>query len=250
MGCGATCQARFRAQIRTVVVSCGFAGLRSSARDPRAAGGIRTSRSSTRTDNIIYIMRSHASASLGRFRRIRLAVAAALDRILLTYWLHRQGRAGSMSEIDPHKRTELTGPWAGFGFQGGHMFTPEGHSLMPCDMTWWSLTCNIAREWRTMMAEARSAMAIESSTNESNSSAGVGHRSKNVVHIRDVLSARHLTRTVPGVVGGGNSGPSSGQQGSGTICSYAEYKRGRSDEGKVTNVVPIKRPASARKRPG
>ncbi|MGY5940656.1 hypothetical protein [Stenotrophomonas forensis] len=25
------------------------------------------------------------------------------------------------------------------------MFTPEGHQLEPCDMTWWSLTCNIAR---------------------------------------------------------------------------------------------------------
>ncbi|MGY0610191.1 MULTISPECIES: hypothetical protein [Stenotrophomonas] len=34
------------------------------------------------------------------------------------------------------------------------MFTPEGHQLEPCDMTWWSLTCNIAREWRLMMAEA------------------------------------------------------------------------------------------------
>lgn len=53
-----------------------------------------------------------------------------------------------MSEMDPHDRINLTGPWAGFGFQGGHMFTPEGHHLEPCDMTWWSLTCNIAREWR------------------------------------------------------------------------------------------------------
>jgi len=35
------------------------------------------------------------------------------------------------------------------------MFTPEGHSLEPCDMTWWSLTYNIAREWRLMMEEAR-----------------------------------------------------------------------------------------------
>ncbi|HGM7307523.1 TPA: DUF3653 domain-containing protein [Stenotrophomonas maltophilia] len=58
-------------------------------------------------------------------------------------------------EIDPYDRTDLTGPWAGFGFQAGHMFTPEGHQLEPCDMAWWSLTCNIAREWRLMMAEAR-----------------------------------------------------------------------------------------------
>lgn len=64
-----------------------------------------------------------------------------------------------MIEIDPHDRTDLTGPWAGFGFQAGHMFTPEGHQLEPCDMTWWSLTCNIAREWRRMMADARPEVA-------------------------------------------------------------------------------------------
>lgn len=60
-----------------------------------------------------------------------------------------------MSEMDPHDRTDMTGPWAGFGFQTGHMFTPEGLQLEPCDMVWWSLTCNIAREWRLMMEEAR-----------------------------------------------------------------------------------------------
>lgn len=32
-----------------------------------------------------------------------------------------------MIKIDPNDRTDLIGPWAGFGFQGGHMFTPEGH---------------------------------------------------------------------------------------------------------------------------
>lgn len=56
---------------------------------------------------------------------------------------------------DPHERIELTGPWAGFGFQAGHMWTPEGHTLYPEDMVWWSLTCNIAREWRLMMDAAR-----------------------------------------------------------------------------------------------
>jgi len=61
-----------------------------------------------------------------------------------------------MIKIDPHDR------WAGFGFQGGHMFTPEGHQLDPCDMAWWSLTCNIAREWRLMMAEARIEMVARS----------------------------------------------------------------------------------------
>ncbi|WP_343203029.1 hypothetical protein [Stenotrophomonas sp. NA06056] len=42
------------------------------------------------------------------------------------------------------------------------MFTPEGHQLEPCDMTWWSLTCNIAREWRLMMAEARAEVPTRS----------------------------------------------------------------------------------------
>jgi len=38
-----------------------------------------------------------------------------------------------MIEIDPRDRINLTGPWPGFGFgfQGGHMFTPEGHQLGP-----------------------------------------------------------------------------------------------------------------------
>lgn len=64
-----------------------------------------------------------------------------------------------MSEMDTRERIDLTGPWARFGFQAGHMFAPEGHSLEPCDMTWWSLTCNIAREWRLMMEEARTSSA-------------------------------------------------------------------------------------------
>ena len=67
-----------------------------------------------------------------------------------------------MIKIDPHDRIDLTGPWAGFGFQGGHMFTPEGHQLEPGDMAWWSLTCNIAREWRLMMAEARAEVGTRS----------------------------------------------------------------------------------------
>lgn len=60
-----------------------------------------------------------------------------------------------MRLIDPTERTELTGPWAGFGFQQGHMWTPEGFSLYPEHMRWWSLTCNMAREWQTLMAERR-----------------------------------------------------------------------------------------------
>jgi len=57
--------------------------------------------------------------------------------------------------IDPHDRTELTGPWAGFGFQAGHMWTPENYTLYPEDMRWWSLTCNIAREWRLLMEQVQ-----------------------------------------------------------------------------------------------
>lgn len=60
-----------------------------------------------------------------------------------------------MGLIDPTKRHELTGLWAGFGFQQGHFWTPEGYTLYPEQMRWWSLTCNIAREWTLMMAERR-----------------------------------------------------------------------------------------------
>ncbi|WWW34302.1 hypothetical protein V8017_14670 [Stenotrophomonas rhizophila] len=41
-----------------------------------------------------------------------------------------------MTEMDTHDRINLTDPWAGFGLQAGHMFTPEGYSLEPVDMTW------------------------------------------------------------------------------------------------------------------
>lgn len=60
-----------------------------------------------------------------------------------------------MRLIDPTERNELTGLWAGFGFQQGHMWTPEGFTLYPEHMQWWSLTCNMAREWQTLMAERR-----------------------------------------------------------------------------------------------
>lgn len=60
-----------------------------------------------------------------------------------------------MGLIDPTQRHELTGPWAGFGFQQGHLWTPEGYTLYPEQMRWWSLTCNIAREWTEMMERQR-----------------------------------------------------------------------------------------------
>ncbi|WP_049401581.1 DUF3653 domain-containing protein [Stenotrophomonas maltophilia] len=95
-----------------------------------------------------------------------------------------------MSKIDSHDRIDVTGPWAGFGFQAGHMFTPEGHQLEPCDMAWWSLTCDIAREWRLMMAEARTGTAgrptlpAEESTTTKSS----------VIYLAEVLRSRREQR--------------------------------------------------------
>ncbi|WDL15998.1 DUF3653 domain-containing protein [Xanthomonas campestris] len=50
---------------------------------------------------------------------------------------------------------QLTGPWAGFSLRGGFLITPEGRSIAATDLQWLSLTCTIAREWSTMMAEGR-----------------------------------------------------------------------------------------------
>ncbi|WP_449466807.1 DUF3653 domain-containing protein [Stenotrophomonas humi] len=98
---------------------------------------------------------------------------------------------------DPHQRIELTGPWAGFGFQGGHMWTPEGHTLLPEDMVWWSLTCNIAREWRAMMAAARDPLPqsglseIPCATRVSGTHAPGGH----VIYLQDVIRRRQQERS-------------------------------------------------------
>ncbi|MHA8020322.1 DUF3653 domain-containing protein [Stenotrophomonas hibiscicola] len=94
---------------------------------------------------------------------------------------------------DPHDRIDLTGPWAGFGFQHGHMFTPEGHQLEPCDMAWWSLTCNIAREWRLMMAEAspRAAAARKASTTAKSS----------VIYLAEALRIRRERQFGVGAIG-------------------------------------------------
>lgn len=91
-----------------------------------------------------------------------------------------------MIEIDPHDRAELIGPWAGFGFQAGHMFTREGHQLEPCDMAWWSPTCNIAREWRLMKAEAvpRASAARKASTTAKSS----------VIYLAEALRIRRERR--------------------------------------------------------
>lgn len=127
----------------------------------------------------------------------RSSERATLAWLLLPYSFPQQGRASSMSDLDPHDRINLTGPWAGFGFQGGHMFTPEGHHLEPADMVWWSLTCNIAREWRLMMEEARTRPARSAATG--NGSAAKG---SSVICLRDALRRRRERR-----LGVGDPGP-------------------------------------------
>jgi len=91
------------------------------------------------------------------------------------------------------QRIELTGPWAGFGFQAGHLWTPEDQTLHPQDMVWMSLTCNIAREWRLMMAEARGARARHASK-------PLQHKACGVINLRDVLMSRK--NESPGARGG------------------------------------------------
>ncbi|MCF5955395.1 phage protein, partial [Xanthomonas perforans] len=36
--------------------------------------------------------------------------------------------------LDTYDRVDLTGPWAGFGFQGHRFFTPEGRDIDPVGM--------------------------------------------------------------------------------------------------------------------
>lgn len=102
-----------------------------------------------------------------------------------------------MTDIDPHDRTELTGLWAGFGFQGGHMFTPEGHNLEVQDMVWWSLTCNIAREWRLMMQEEWPNHLRTEATEKARAA-----KDPSVIYMRDVLKRRRNKR-----LGVGDPGP-------------------------------------------
>lgn len=90
-----------------------------------------------------------------------------------------------MTELDTYQRTNLTGPWAGFGFQGHHMFTPEGHHLEPGDMAWWSLTCNIAREWRLMMAAAR-----PGASDPVEPAKPIWHKGSSVIYLREAIRRR------------------------------------------------------------
>lgn len=70
------------------------------------------------------------------------------------------------------------------------MFTPEGHQLEPCDMAWWSLTCNIAREWRLMMAEARTDFAARAAP----ASTGSATAKSGVIYLAEVLRIRREQR--------------------------------------------------------
>ncbi|GGA74868.1 hypothetical protein GCM10011521_11340 [Arenimonas soli] len=59
---------------------------------------------------------------------------------------------------------ELTDPaWRGFRVVGNTLWTPEGHAFRPGHMTWWSLTCRMADEFR---ARARARAACEPTRSE------------------------------------------------------------------------------------
>lgn len=110
--------------------------------------------------NIIYIMRNAISALVGfvgsAWQWLRLWLGSCFP--VRSPDKDELGRTRSMVKIDAHDRIDLTSPWGGFGFQGGHMFTP---------MAWWSLILQHrpemgAREWRLMMAEERAEVATRS----------------------------------------------------------------------------------------
>ena len=94
--------------------------------------------------DIIYIMRNAVSGSLcvdvSPIRWLRLAIAGPMARLLLPYSFPQQGRDRSMIGMDLHDRIDKTGPWAGFGFQGRHMFTRRSpartlrHGLVVADL--------------------------------------------------------------------------------------------------------------------
>jgi len=87
--------------------------------------------------------------------------------------------------VDTYDRIDLTGPWAGFGFQGDRFFSPEGHDFNPEELLWLSLTFNLAREWRLMMAEERAGRA----TRATRATDGC-----EVIHLRHILLRRKERR--------------------------------------------------------
>lgn len=44
--------------------------------------------------------------------------------------------------------------WKGFSVRGDTLWTPEGRSFKPSHMTWWSLTCRMADQFRLLMGRA------------------------------------------------------------------------------------------------
>ncbi|MBO9859283.1 DUF3653 domain-containing protein [Xanthomonas sp. A1809] len=98
--------------------------------------------------------------------------------------------------IDTYERVDLTGPWAGFGFQGHRFFTPEGHDIEPCDMRYWALTCAIAREWSMMMSIERNARSANPRKPTATRVPGSRlSRGAEVIYLRDVLRRRREKRS-------------------------------------------------------
>ncbi|KIF10840.1 hypothetical protein [Xanthomonas citri] len=98
--------------------------------------------------------------------------------------------------LDTYARVDLTGPWAGFGFQGHRFFTPENYDIEPCDMRFWALTCAIAREWSLMMSEERNARSANPRKPTATRSTGSRlSRGADVIYLRDVLRHRREMRS-------------------------------------------------------
>ncbi|MCC8619760.1 DUF3653 domain-containing protein, partial [Xanthomonas vesicatoria] len=102
----------------------------------------------------------------------------------------------------------LTGQWAGFSFQNGQLITPEGRGIAPADLRWLSLTCTIAREWATMMAEGRARKPPA--------------RPAGVVYLRDELRTRRKRKAGLQWMAEGVSG-----QGEGSSLPRARNRKGR-----------------------
>ncbi|WP_075241479.1 hypothetical protein [Xanthomonas oryzae] len=97
--------------------------------------------------------------------------------------------------FDTYERVDLTGPWAGFGFQGHRFFTPENYDIEPCGMRYWALTCAIAREWSLMMSEERNTRSATPRTPTATRSPGSRlSQGAEVIYLRDVLRRRREMR--------------------------------------------------------
>jgi hypothetical protein len=96
----------------------------------------------------------------GSFRETRLCLfltqAATADLLRVTVRTIRNWESGAGRVPYPAYKLlrvlrglELPGPaWKGWSLSRDALVSPEGHSFHPWDMTWWSLTCAMARLWR------------------------------------------------------------------------------------------------------